>query len=111
MSWPPAARSTLFDPSGMQVRADGQQVEVRTLEGEVIRSLPLAAAQALLAGGLAGNLPHCVRLKLGIRWLTDMERERICESLQAEAQRLRNISIQVEFGQSRLAPVQGASGG
>src|SRR4051812_36565855 len=69
MTGPPAARPLQTDPGGLQARADGQQVEVRTYEGELIRVVTAPVAQGLIDGGLADDLRHCVRLKLGIRWL------------------------------------------
>jgi hypothetical protein len=66
---PPISRLLQSDPGGLQARADGQQVEVRTYEGDLIRVAPLAIAQSLVDSGLAETLTHCVRLKLGIRWL------------------------------------------
>ena len=38
------------------------------------------------------------------------EQIRVGEALQAEAERLHNISIQIEFGQSHSSSAQGASG-
>ena len=69
MTDPPAARPTPTDPGGLQARADGQKVEVRTHEGELIRIVDSIVGGALVRAGLADNLKHCVRLKLGIRWL------------------------------------------
>jgi hypothetical protein len=69
MTGPPAARPHPADPGGNQARADVQQVEVRTFEGELIRIVPASAAADLVQSRLADDLRHCVRLKLGIRWL------------------------------------------
>jgi hypothetical protein len=69
MNGPPAAWLVQADPGGSQARADGQQVEVRTYEGELIRIVPLSVAYALVQAHIADNLKHSVRLKLGIRWL------------------------------------------
>jgi hypothetical protein len=69
MTDPPAARPTPTDPGGLQARADGQKVEVRTHEGELIRIVDSFVGGDLVRAGLADNLKHCVRLKLGIRWL------------------------------------------
>jgi hypothetical protein len=65
----PAARPAHADPGGHQARADGHQVEVRTYDGELIRIVPATLAQDLIREGLADDLGHCLRLKLGIRWL------------------------------------------
>ena len=69
MTGPPATRLISSDPGGTQARADGQQVEVRTYEGELIRIVPSSVADGLVDAQLADGLQHCVRLKLGIRWL------------------------------------------
>jgi hypothetical protein len=69
MTGPPAGRPVQTDPGGYQAWADGQQVEVRTYEGDLVRIMPVAEAQKLIENRLADNLKHCVRLKLGIRWL------------------------------------------
>jgi hypothetical protein len=69
MTGPPAPRPTPSDPGGHQARADGQQVEVRTYDGELIRIVPAPVADGLINAQLADALQHCVRLKLGIRWL------------------------------------------
>jgi hypothetical protein len=68
MNSPPAARPTQSDPGGFQARADGQQVEVRTYEGDLIRLVASSVADGLVDAQLADDLRHCVRLKLGIRW-------------------------------------------
>lgn len=69
MSESAAERPTANDPGGLRARADGQKVEVRTYEGELIRSVDSALAEDLVRAGLADNLKHGLRLKLGIRWL------------------------------------------
>jgi hypothetical protein len=69
MTGPPAPRPLPSDPGGNQARADGQQVEVRTFEGDLIRIVPWSMADYLIQRQLADDLRHCVRLKLGIRWL------------------------------------------
>lgn len=69
MTGPPAVRPAQSDPGGFQARADGQQVEVRTYEGELIRIVPKSVADALVQGNIADVLKHSLRLKLGIRWL------------------------------------------
>jgi hypothetical protein len=69
MSGPPATRPLPTDPGGFQARADGQQVEVRTYEGELIGMVSLAAADDMLRVRLADETKHGLRLKLGIRWL------------------------------------------
>ena len=69
MTRAPAVRPFPTDPGGHQARADGQRVEVRTYEGDLVRIVPVSQAQELIDQGLADNLKHCVRLKLGIRWL------------------------------------------
>jgi len=69
MTGPPAAQPAQSDPGGFQARADGQQVEVRTFEGELIRIVPSSVAGDLVQARLADDLRHCLRLKLGIRWL------------------------------------------
>jgi hypothetical protein len=66
---PPPTRPTQSDPGGIQARADGQQVEVRTYEGELIRIVSASVADDLVHAGLAGYTGRCLRLKLGIRWL------------------------------------------
>jgi hypothetical protein len=69
MTGPPAPRPAQSDPGGLQARADGQQVEVRTYEGELIRIIPSCVADTLVHERLADDLGRCVRLRLGIRWL------------------------------------------
>ena len=69
MTGPPAARLLAPDPGGYQARADGQQVEVRTFEGELIRIVPASVADDLVKARIADDLRYCLRLKLGIRWL------------------------------------------
>ncbi len=66
---PPPTRPTQSDPGGIQARADGQQVEVRTYEGELIRIVSASVADDLVHAGLADYTGRCLRLKLGIRWL------------------------------------------
>ena len=70
MNSPPAARPSQTDPGGFQARADGQKVEVRTYDGDLVRIVPAHSADQLVAAGLADELSHCVRLKNGIRWLS-----------------------------------------
>jgi len=65
----PAAQPAHADPGGYQARADGQQVEVRNYEGELLRLVTPSAAAALVRGGLAHDMKHGLRLKVGIRWL------------------------------------------
>ena len=69
MTGPPDARPPHTDPGGIQARAEGQRVEVRSYEGELIRVVNPSVAQELVRCGLADELGHGVRLKLGIRWL------------------------------------------
>lgn len=69
MNGPPAIRPDQSDPGGFQARADGPQVEVRTYEGDLIRIVPPSVAAKLVQSRLADDLRHCVRLKLGFRWL------------------------------------------
>jgi hypothetical protein len=69
MTGPPAASASQSEPGGYQARADGQQVEVRTYEGELIRIVREPLAECLVQAQLADDLGHCLRLKLGIRWL------------------------------------------
>jgi len=69
MTGPPATGPAQADPGGFQAGADGQQVEVRTYEGELIRVVPASVADALVQAQVADNLKHSVRLKLGVRWL------------------------------------------
>ena len=69
MTGPPSAPAPQSDPGGFQARAGGQQVEVRTYDGELARIVPVHAAKQLVDAGLADSLRHCVRLKNGIRWL------------------------------------------
>lgn len=66
----PAVRPIQAAPGGYQARADGQGVEVRTYEGELVGILSTCAANELVQAGLADNLKHSVRLNLGIRNLT-----------------------------------------
>ena len=69
MTGPPAARPAQSDPGDSQARADGQWVEVRSFEGELIRVIPPCVADYMVRMRLADDLRHCLRLKLGIRWL------------------------------------------
>ena len=69
MNSPPATRPVPTDPGGFQARADGQQVEVRTYEGELIGIVPSSVADDMVQVRLADDMKHCLRLKLGIRWL------------------------------------------
>jgi hypothetical protein len=57
------------DPGGSQARADGQNLEVRTFEGELVGMVSAEAADNMVRGRLADDMKHCLRLKLGIRWL------------------------------------------
>jgi hypothetical protein len=66
---PPAVRPAPSESGGPQAPAEGQRVEVRTYEGELIGRLPRDRAKELLDGGLADELPRYLRLKLGIRWM------------------------------------------
>jgi hypothetical protein len=69
MNVSPAPRPAHADPGGIQARADGQQVEVRTFEGELVRIVPASVADDLVKARIADDVRHCLRLKLGIRWL------------------------------------------
>jgi hypothetical protein len=69
MTGPPAGRPTQTDPGGIQALARGRRVEVRTYEGDLVRIVEAAVADELVQSGLADNLTHSLRLKLGIRWL------------------------------------------
>jgi hypothetical protein len=69
MTGPPAVRLPQSAPGGLQARADGQQVEVRTYDGQLIRVVAPSVAGELVRSGLADDLKHSVRLKLGIRFL------------------------------------------
>jgi len=69
MTGPPDTPPGRTDPGGFQARADGHAVEVRTYEGDLVRIVDRSAIQPLIDGKLADDLTHCVRLKLGIRWL------------------------------------------
>jgi hypothetical protein len=69
MTGPPAMRPLPSDPGGIQARADGQRVEVRTYEGELIGMFSLSVADNLVRARLADNMKRGLRLKLGIRWL------------------------------------------
>jgi hypothetical protein len=69
MTGPPARRPATSDPGGIQARADGHQVEVRTYDGELIRIVSSSVAADMVRARLADDLQHCLRLKLGIRWL------------------------------------------
>jgi hypothetical protein len=66
---PPASRPLPTDPGGFQARADGQRVEVRTYEGELVGVVSSSAADDMVRGRLADGMKHGLRLKLGIRWL------------------------------------------
>jgi len=72
MTGPPGVRPVRGAPGArmIQARTDGQRVEVRTFEGELIGKLNSAAAESLVAGGLGDRVGQGhVRLKLGIRWM------------------------------------------
>ena len=69
MTGPPIRRPIQTDPGGFQARADGQQIEVRSYDGELIRIVSSFVADELVRARLADDLRHCLRLKLGIRWL------------------------------------------
>lgn len=69
MTGPPAPWPLPADPGGFQARADGQQVEVRTYEGELIKIVPSSMAEDMVRVRLADDMKHGLRLKLGIRWL------------------------------------------
>ena len=69
MTGPPTRRPAKSDPGGIQARADGQQVEVRTYEGELIKIVPSSMAEDMVRVRLADDMKHGLRLKLGIRWL------------------------------------------
>ena len=69
MTGPPVKTPDSTAPGGFQARADGQTVEVRTYEGELVRLVPPDLAKDLLDTGLAERSRHCVRLKLGICWM------------------------------------------
>jgi hypothetical protein len=69
MRVPSAAQPPCTDPGGFQARADGQHLEVRTFEGELIGVVPSSVADDLVRSRLADELRHGLRLKLGIRWL------------------------------------------
>src|SRR4051794_8150047 len=47
---PPDARPFQTDPGGLQARADGQQVEVHTFVGDLVRILARPACQRLFDG-------------------------------------------------------------
>jgi len=66
---PGAGRSAHSDPGGNQARAEGQGVEVRTFEGELVGKVPRTLASKLLNAQGADEMPQGLRLKLGIRWL------------------------------------------
>jgi hypothetical protein len=69
MTGPPALRPSQADPGGSQAQADGQRIEVRSFEGDLIGMVSPAAAYNMVRGRLADELKHGLRLKLGIRWL------------------------------------------
>ena len=51
-------------------RADGQWVEVRTYDGDLVRKVSIEIANKLTEpGSLADWTPSHVQLKLGIRWI------------------------------------------
>ena len=52
-----------------RARADGQRLEVRNFDGELIRRVPTAAGLGLVTAGLADQVGDYLRLKLGIRWI------------------------------------------
>ncbi len=53
----------------IRARADGQRVEVRSFDGELIRRVSGAAAAELFTAGLADQVGDYLRVKLGIRWI------------------------------------------
>ena len=65
MTGPPDVGPSQADPGGLQARADGQQVEVRTYEGDLVRIVSVAVAQYLTDSGLADDLRHCLRTSFG----------------------------------------------
>ena len=66
----PSLRRNRTDPGGSQARAVGQgTVEVRNYDGELIRRVTPEKANQLVLGGIADQLSHCLRIKLGIRCL------------------------------------------
>jgi hypothetical protein len=69
MTGPPAVRPAQADPGGFQARADGQQVEVRSYGGDLIRIVSPDVAQALIDVGLGDAQEHCIRIKNGLRWV------------------------------------------
>jgi hypothetical protein len=69
MTGPPVTRPPQTDPGGIQARADGQQVELRTYDGELIKKVSPEVADELVRNNLADDLKHCLRVKLGIRCL------------------------------------------
>lgn len=56
-------------PTSAPTRALGQRVEVRSHEGELIRTVAPGKVQELISSGLADQTGDHVTLKLGIRWI------------------------------------------
>jgi hypothetical protein len=78
---PPAARPAQSDPGGFQARADGQQVEVRTYDGDLIKTVTAETAEKLLAPGpggrfIAERVGDHIRVKLGIRYVSPRDAKR-----------------------------------
>jgi hypothetical protein len=65
----PPLRAPRIDPGDVQARADGQLIEVRTYEGQLIRRVPGVVAQTLVDTKIADTMKHGLRLRLGVRWL------------------------------------------
>jgi len=57
------------DPGGTQAQTDGQTVEVRSYEGDLVRKVAPSIADELVAVGIGDRMKYSIRLKLGIRWL------------------------------------------
>ena len=69
MTGPPATAPSQTVSGGIQTRADGQRIQVRTFEGDLVRIVPSSLAESLIDAGLGDATPNGIRLKLGIRWL------------------------------------------
>jgi hypothetical protein len=69
MTGPPVLWSLATDPGGIQARAGGQRVEVRTYDGDLVGIVLSSVGDDMVRARLADDMKHGLRLKLGIRWL------------------------------------------
>ena len=56
-------------PASTPTRTLGQRVEVRSYEGDLIRTVASEKGAELFTAGLADQVGDYLRLKLGIRWI------------------------------------------